>query len=127
MDGNPAAAQYADKAADVSPVEAHATARTFERISFTIDTRTVIPKSLNEPVCEVPHCLILSSPTPYSFARPSERISGEFPSPNETMLSSFRFGRTISFLDQTPLSRPRRLSKICFHSEAGRRWRDSTS
>jgi hypothetical protein len=35
MDGRPAAAQYADSAADVSPVDAQATARTFEGIWFT--------------------------------------------------------------------------------------------
>src|SRR6185295_18071442 len=87
IDGSPAAAQYAESAADVSPVEAHATARILDRISFTIETRTVIPRSLKDPVCDVPHCLIRSSPTPYSRAKASERISGEFPSPSETMLS----------------------------------------
>ena len=52
--GMPAAAQYAESAAEVSPVEAHATARTFApraRISFTAETSTVIPRSLNDPVC----------------------------------------------------------------------------
>src|SRR5436853_4109072 len=91
IDGSPAAAQYADKAADVSPVDAHATARIFERISLTIETRTVMPRSLNEPVWDVPHCLILSSPTPYSLAKGSERISGELPSPRETTLCGLRF------------------------------------
>src|SRR6185436_10167143 len=99
IDGIPAAALYADSAADVSPVEAHATARTFERISFTMETRTVMPRSLNEPVCDVPHCFNLNSPTPYSFANPSDRRSGEFPSPSETMFWACRFGRTTSFFD----------------------------
>jgi hypothetical protein len=48
--GMPAAAQYADSAADVSPVEAQATARTLDRIWLTIETRTVMPRSLKEPV-----------------------------------------------------------------------------
>jgi hypothetical protein len=53
----------------VSPVEAQPTAGIdFPRaiISFTIDTSTVMPRSLKEPVCEFPHCLIQSSETPSS-------------------------------------------------------------
>ncbi len=67
--GMPAAAAYAESAAEVSPVEAHATAGIdFPRaiISFTIDTSTVMPRSLKEPVCELPHCLIQRSSTPIS-------------------------------------------------------------
>src|SRR5262245_32665301 len=63
IDGMPAAAQYAETAADVSPVDAHATARIFDRIWLTIETSTVIPRSLNEPVCDVPHCLMKISST----------------------------------------------------------------
>ena len=51
--GIPAAAPYADNAAEVSPVEAQATARIgfpSAIICFTTDTRTVIPRSLNDPV-----------------------------------------------------------------------------
>ena len=33
-------------------------------ISFTIETRTVIPRSLKEPVWVLPHCLIQRSSTP---------------------------------------------------------------
>ena len=53
MEGMPAAAAYAASAADVSPVDAAATARTglpMARICCTADTRTVMPRSLNEPV-----------------------------------------------------------------------------
>ena len=33
-------------------------------ICLTIETSTVIPRSLNEPECEVPHCLTRTSPSP---------------------------------------------------------------
>ena len=69
MAGMPAAAQYAARAADVSPVEAHATAGMgvpSAIICLTIDTSTVMPRSLNEPVCAVPHCLIHRSSRPIS-------------------------------------------------------------
>ena len=69
--GIPAAAQYAESAAEVSPVEAQATARTRvprARISFTAETRTVIPRSLNEPVCVTPHSFTQTSSSPISRA-----------------------------------------------------------
>ena len=64
--GMPAAAQYAPSAAEVSPVEAHATASMGTPsaiICLTTETSTVIPRSLNEPVWELPHCLIHRSST----------------------------------------------------------------
>jgi hypothetical protein len=67
--GMSAHAAYAASAAEVSPVEAQATARiSLPRaiISLTIETSTVIPRSLNEPVCEFPHCLIQRSSSPIS-------------------------------------------------------------
>ena len=53
MDGMPAAAQYVASAAEVSPVEAQATAligAPSEIICLTCETSTVMPKSLNEPL-----------------------------------------------------------------------------
>ena len=38
-------------------------------IWFTIDTSTVMPRSLNDPECDVPHCLTRTSPRPSSRAR----------------------------------------------------------
>ncbi len=61
IDGMPAYAQYAARAAEVSPVEAQATASIFfprAIISFTIETSTVMPRSLNEPVWLLPHIFI---------------------------------------------------------------------
>ena len=65
--GSPAAAQYAASAAEVSPVEAQAMARTdlpLRIISCTAETSTVIPRSLNDPVWLLPHCLIHTSVKP---------------------------------------------------------------
>ena len=64
--GMPAAAQYAPSAAEVSPLDAHATASMATPsaiICFTTETRTVMPRSLNDPVCEFPHCLTHRSST----------------------------------------------------------------
>jgi hypothetical protein len=61
IEGMPAAAQYADRAAEVSPVDAHPTAVIEPglslRMRLTWLTRTVIPRSLKLPVWELPHCL----------------------------------------------------------------------
>src|SRR5687768_221336 len=65
-DGMPAAAQYAPSAAEVSPVDAHATASSDTPsaiICLTTETSTVMPRSLNDPVCELPHCLTHRSST----------------------------------------------------------------
>jgi hypothetical protein len=69
--GTPAAAPYAASAAEVSPVDAHAIARIAAPsaiICLTVDTSTVMPRSLNEPVCETPHCLTRTSPRPSARA-----------------------------------------------------------
>src|SRR4051812_14015381 len=68
IDGMPAAAQYVASAAEVSPVEAHATAlmgAPSEIICFTCDTSTVMPRSLNEPLWVLPQSFTqrLSTPT----------------------------------------------------------------
>ncbi len=108
MDGMFAAAQYAESAAEVSPVEAHPTAesvlRPFLRMRFTCDTSTVIPRSLKEPVCELPHCLTHRSDIPStSFPKRSAQKRLELPSNMETMSSSSMPGRIHSFLLHTPL------------------------
>src|SRR4026208_1507619 len=67
--GKPAAAQQAPRAAEgaraggaeLPPVEAHAPASIgapLTIISFTTETSTVMPRSLKDPVWELPHCLI---------------------------------------------------------------------
>jgi len=51
-------------------VDAQATARMgvpFARMPFTAETSTVIPRSLNDPVCETPHSFTRT------FERPSSR------------------------------------------------------
>src|SRR5512145_220691 len=61
MDWMRAAAQYTASAAEVSPVEAQATALIGAPsliICLTCETSTVMPKSLNEPLCVLPHSLI---------------------------------------------------------------------
>src|SRR5438477_9371033 len=102
----PATAQYAARLAEVSPVDAHATARIGEPcaiICLTTLTRTVMPRSLKLPVWLLPHSLIQRSSRPsdrpYRFAQnrlvpPSSRL---------TTLASSSCGRTHSFLPQTPL------------------------
>merc|ERR1719352_2122861 len=87
----PADAQYAESAADVSPVDAHPTAdrllSPFLRMRFTCETSTVMPRSLNDPVCVFPHCFTHRSVMPSNM---------------ETMSSSSIPGRIHSFLDHTP-------------------------
>ena len=63
----PATAQYAARLADVSPVEAHATARMglpCAIICLTTLTSTVMPRSLKLPVWLLPHSLIHRSSRP---------------------------------------------------------------
>jgi threonine synthase len=64
-----AAAAYAASAAEVSPVDAQATARTglpSAIICLTTETSTVMPRSLKDPVCELPHIFTHRSPSPSS-------------------------------------------------------------
>src|SRR5262245_17890329 len=129
MEGMPAAAQYEATAAEVSPVDAQATARTsrIDRIRCTMETRTVIPKSLKDPVCEVPHCLIQIASTPNADAKPAEGSNGELPSPKVTMCRSSISGSTTSFLDHTPLARPNLASNKAFQSSPERSLSAATS
>ena len=57
-------------------------------ICLTIETSTVIPRSLNDPVCELPHCFTHRSSRP--SARPKRSAQNRFvpPSSIETMFSS---------------------------------------
>src|SRR5579864_2621214 len=63
----PATAQYADSAADVSPVDAHTTAWIGEPLTIiclTTLTSTVMPRSLKLPVWLLPQSLIHRSSRP---------------------------------------------------------------
>jgi hypothetical protein len=77
----PAAAAYAASAAEVSPVDAHATAwigLPSAIICLTVDTSTVIPRSLNDPVCETPHCFTSTARAADALAvaaRPTARFA----------------------------------------------------
>ena len=102
--GMPPAAAYAASDADVSPVEAQATARIVPPSSMicrTTDTRTVMPRSLNDPVCELPHSFTHSSSIPSS--RPNRSAQSRFvpPSSIETTAVSLISGHTHSLLPQT--------------------------
>src|SRR4051812_20063972 len=102
--GSPAAAQYAASDADVSPVDAHATARILrpsEAICFTWLTSTVMPRSLKDPVCELPHCLTHRSGTPISRPKRSAQNRLVPPSSIDTTWSSRTLGATHSFLPHT--------------------------
>src|ERR1043166_3921763 len=105
MDGMPAAAQYVASAADVSPVEAHATAligAPSEIICFTCDTSTVIPRSLNEPLCVLPQSFTHSSFTPIILPKRSAQNKFVPPSYSETMFWLSICGNIHSFLPHTP-------------------------
>ena len=104
--GMPAAAQYAANAAEVSPVEAQATAGICwpsAIIWLTMETKTVMPKSLNEPVWLLPHCFIHKSSMPSSAPKRSAQSKLLPPSYMETTFSSSTRGQTISFLPHTEL------------------------
>src|SRR5258706_14605935 len=71
-------------------------------MSFTIDTSTVMPRSLNEPVWLLPHCLIQSSSSPSWRPYPFAQNRFVLPSYIDTTCSLSTFGSTHSFLPQTP-------------------------
>src|SRR5689334_6807980 len=101
----PAAAQYTANAAEVSPVEAQATAligAPSEIICLTCDTSTVIPRSLNEPLWVLPHSLIQRSFRPIILPNRSAQNRFVPPSYSDTILPSSIWGRIHSFLPQTP-------------------------
>merc|ERR1719217_43141 len=101
-----AAAQYAESAAEVSPVDAQPTPTMGMprlRMWLTCETSAVMPRSLNEPVCELPHCLTHRSDMPrVSLPKRSAQKRFELPSNIDTMSSSGICGSTHSFLDHTP-------------------------
>ena len=106
MEGIPAEAQYADRAADVSPVEAQPTPTTGRlslRRRLTWLTKTVMPKSLKLPVWLIPQCLTQSSfMFKNSLPKRSAQKRLELPSKAETMSSGSISGSTHSFLLHTP-------------------------
>ncbi len=60
-----------------------------------------MPRSLNEPVCELPHCLTQRSSSPRDRPKRSAQNRLVPPSSIETMFSSRRSGQTHSFLPHT--------------------------
>src|SRR5688572_15272502 len=62
-----------------------------------------MPKSLNEPVWLLPHCLTQSSGTPISFPKRSAQKRLLPPSNVDTTLASSTSGQTISRLPHTEL------------------------
>merc|ERR1719446_390626 len=106
MLGMSAAAQYAERAAEVSPVLAQPTAEMVLAfiflILFTWLTKTVIPRSLKLPVWEFPHCLTHKSVIPSIWPYLSAQNRLEFPSYMLTTSSLLIPGRIHSFLLHTP-------------------------
>src|SRR5712671_5961980 len=102
----PATAQYAARLADVSPVDAHATAwmgLPCAIICLTTLTSTVMPRSLKLPVWLLPHSLIHRSSMPIDLPYRLAQNRLVPPSSRLTMLSSSSCGATHSFLPHTPL------------------------
>src|SRR5947209_6636095 len=87
---SPARAEYAAIAADVFPVDAHAT-HSNPRDTAT-DSAAVIPVSLNDPVGFIPWCLASSQFSPSAFALFGSSYSGVLPSYSVTTLSSGTIG-----------------------------------
>src|SRR5262245_54709710 len=71
-------------------------------ICLTTETSTVIPRSLNDAVWELPHILTHRSSSPYSL--PSRSAQKRFvpPSSIDTTCSLRSSGQTHSFLPHTP-------------------------
>src|SRR4029078_5121150 len=91
-------------AAEVSPVDAQTTARICLPVAIicrTIDTSTVIPRSLDDPVGELPHSFTHTSSTPMPRPKASARKRLVPPSSIETTLLSSISGQTHSFFPQT--------------------------
>ena len=96
-------------------------------ICLTIDTRTVMPRSLNDPECEVPHCLTRTSPRPSACAKRGTGVRCVPPSSIDTMCSRARPGATHSCLPHTPephgssaFGDRQRSANSCFHASADR-------
>src|SRR5438445_9639005 len=98
----PARAAYAAADADVFPVEAQINARTPR--SIALETATVIPRSLNDPVGLSPSFLMKTSqPRPTRALNFGENTSGVFPSPRE--ITALHGGRNSRKRSITPLPR----------------------
>src|SRR5918996_1866574 len=101
-----AAAQYAASEAEVSPVEAQATALIgvpLAIICLTTETRTVMPRSLNDPVWLLPHCFTQRSLRP--IWRPRRSAQNRFVPPSYMEMTFFgsMVGQTHSILPQMAL------------------------
>src|SRR5438874_3592479 len=98
----PARAAYAAAEADVFPVEAHISAGAPR--SIALDTATVIPRSLNDPVGLTPSFLMKTwQLCPTRALSLGAKISGVFPSPREIM--ALHGGRNSRNRSITPLPR----------------------
>src|SRR5437899_6426186 len=96
----PARAAYAAAEADVFPVEAHISAGAPR--SIALETATVIPRSLNDPVGLSPSFLTKTShPRPTRALNFGEKTSGVFPSPSEIIV--LHGGRNSRNRSITPL------------------------
>jgi len=93
-------------------VEAHPTAEMVDwpsflsvalRILLTWETRTVMPRSLKDPVWLFPHCFTHRSVIPSMWPNRSAQNRFEFPSYMLTTSSLSIPGRIHSFFDHTPL------------------------
>ena len=71
-------------------------------ICLTTETSTVMPRSLNDPVCELPHCLTQRSSTPSSRRSGRPRAGWCRPRTSRRRSRRGRRGHTHSFLPQTP-------------------------
>ena len=94
-------------------------------ICLTIETSTVMPRSLNEPECDVPHCLTRSVREPERRAvAPAHERGCVPPSCIDTMCSSRSCGRDPLVLAPHAASRTaastsrQRSSNSCFHAAA---------
>ncbi len=98
MQPSPALAAYAANAAEVLPVEAHPT--TLHPSSTALETPTVMPLSLKEPVGFVPSYLTYKRSIPRSRAKARQSYKGVPPSSNVTAFLAST-GRKGAYL-QTP-------------------------
>src|SRR6266487_5134041 len=98
----PARAAYAAAEAEVFPVDAQMSAVVPH--SLALDTATVIPRSLNDPVGLSPSFLTKTSqPRPTRALNLGENNSGVFPSPSE--ITALHGGRNSRKRSITPLPR----------------------
>ena len=72
------------------------------RMRFTWETSTVMPQSLNDPVCVCPHCLTYNAFNPNAAPSRGARSSWVHPSPSVRTSASSISGNTHSRLPHTP-------------------------